>query len=338
MNSISPRFSVTVPLQVGLVGTGYAAKLRAETLQADPRANLICVAGHTAETTQAFSQRFEVSSADSWQDLVQQPHLDLVMIATVNRDHAPIARAALQADKHVVVEYPLALDVTEAKDLIALAAARNKLLHVEHIELLGGVHQALKASLPQIGTPFYARYATINPQRPAPEKWTYQTDLFGFPLVGALSRLHRLVDAFGPVATVSCHSRFWYSDQSAAPWSQYVACLCTAHLRFQTGLLAEVVYGKGETLWRSERMLEVHGGQGALIFNGDQGSLVREQGSEAIAVGSRRGLFSKDTAQVLAHLTTGAPLYVTAEASLYTLRVADAARRSAESGQPVEVG
>jgi biliverdin reductase len=38
---------------------------------------------------------------------------------------------------------------------------------------------------------------------------------------------------------------------------------------------------------------------------------------------------------VLDHLTTGAPLYVTSAASLYALKVADAARRSAETGQTV---
>lgn len=338
MTSFSSQFAATVPIRVGIVGTGYAARLRAETLQADPRADLKCVAGHTPEATQEFSQRFDVSSAASWADLVQQPNLDLVVISNVNRDHAAIAHAALQANKHVIVEYPLALDVAEANALIALAAERNKLLHVEHIELLGGVHQALKAALPKVGTGFYARYSTLNPQNPAPKKWTYQTDLFGFPLMGALSRLHRLVDAFGPVATVSCQARFWYSDHSAAPWSHYVACLCTAHLRFQSGLLAEVIYGKGETLWRSERMLEVHGDRGALVLNGENGAFINEQGSEAIAVGSRRGLFTKDTTQVLDHLTIGAPLYVTADASLYTLTVADAARRSAETGQVIQLG
>lgn len=320
------------PLQVGLIGTGYAAKLRSQALQTEPRATLVAVAGHTLESTQAFSQTYGAKSIASWAELIQQASIDLVMIATVNRDHGAIVRAALEAGKHVIVEYPLALDVAEATELIALATSQNRLLHVEHIELLGNMHQALSASLPTIGQPFYARYATIKPERPAPERWTYHPELFGFPLIGALSRLHRLIDLFGAVATVNCQTQF--SDRAeVTPY--YTTCYCTAQLRFRSGLLAEVVYAKGEAVWQAERKMEVHGDKGALIFDGDQGTLVQAEGSQPIALGSRRGLFTKDTAMVLDYLIDGVPLYVMPETSLYTLKVADAARRSAETGHTI---
>ncbi|MBC7971609.1 MAG: Gfo/Idh/MocA family oxidoreductase [Verrucomicrobia bacterium] len=323
------------PLQTGLIGTGYAAKLRSQALQTEPRATLTAVAGHTLETTQAFSQTYGAKPIASWAELVQQPSLDLVIVATVNRDHGAIVRAALEAGKHVIVEYPLALDVAEATALIALAKAQAKLLHVEHIELLGNMHQALKASLPAIGTPFYARYTTIKPERPAPKRWTYHPELFGFPLMGALSRLHRLIDLYGAVATVSCQMQV--RDRSEASDPYYTTCYCTAQLRFQSGLLADVIYGKGEALWQAERKMEVHGQAGALIFDGEQGLLVQAEGSQPIVLGSRQGIFAKDTTMVLDHLIDGTPLYVTPEASLYTLKVADAARRSVITGQPIAV-
>lgn len=324
-----------LPLRVGLVGTGYAAKLRAEALQADPRTTLVAIAGHNPEKTHGFSQTYQAEPLDSWANLVQREDLDLVVIANVNRDHGAIVRVALQAGKHVVVEYPLALDVAEAEDLVSLARTQKKLLHVEHIELLGGVHQALKANLSQIGTPFHARYVTLNPQRPAPQKWTYQPDLFGFPLMGALSRLHRLTDLFGEVKSVSCQARFWHPETSSG--SHYTACICTALLQFKQGLQAEVTYGKGETIWQSARLFQVQGQSGGLVFDGDQGSFINPEGTQAIAVGGRRGLFAKDTAMVLDHLLEGSALYVTPEASVYTLRVADAARRAAMTGQTIQL-
>lgn len=55
-------------------------------------------------------------------------------------------------------------------------------------------------------------------------------------------------------------------------------------------------------------------------------------------MGSRRGLFAKDTAMVLDYLTTGTPLYITPDRSLQSLKVADAARRSAETGETIELG
>jgi biliverdin reductase len=321
-----------VPLQVGLVGTGYAAKARATALVAEPRTHLKAIAGHSLARTQAFSEPFGAMAQAGWSALIADPSLDLIVIAGVNSDHGAIAQAALRAGKHVVVEYPLCLDVAEADALLALAQAQNKLLHVEHIELLGGVHQALQAALPQIGPVFYARYATLKRDAPAPQRWTYDTSLFGFPLVGALSRLHRLVELLGPVAEVSCQTQ-WQQGHSHF----YQSCLCTAQLRFHSGVLAEVVYGKGEAIWRSYRQFEVQGQHGALLFEGDQGTLIQAGDRHPIAVQGRRGLFAKDTTLVLDHLTLGTPLYVTAAASVYTLKVAAAAQRSALEGKSVWV-
>lgn len=299
-------------------------------MQQDERSQLVAIVGHTPEKTATFNQAYQAEVASSWERLVEREDIDLVTICNINRDHGAIARAALQNHKHVIVEYPLCLDVSEAEELIALAQAQNKLLHVEHIELLGGLHQALKQNLPKIGTVFYARYSTITPQRPAPERWTYNKDLFGFPLSGALSRIQRFTDLFGTVARVSCQNRYWGTDTAF-----YQACLCTAQLKFTSGVIAEVTYAKGETLWQEERKFEVHGEQGGLIFDRDEGKLVQAELTTPIEVGSRRGLFAKDTSMVLDHLFEGKPLYVTPSASLYALKVADAARRSAETGTTI---
>jgi len=319
-------------VRVGLVGTGYAAKLRAEALAVDDRAHLVAIVGHTPEKTAAFAQLYPVEVMSSWQLLVEREDIDLVVISTVNRDHGAIARAALTNEKHVVIEYPLSIAVNEAEELIALAKAKNKLLHVEHIELLGGLHQAVKQYLAQVGQVFYVRYSTISPQHPAPRKWTYNHDLFGFPLIGALSRLHRLTDLFGEVLTVNSHQRYWEIE---APY--YQACYCITQMCFTSGLLAEVIYAKGETLWLSERKFEVYGEQGGLIFDSDTGLFVQPESTTPIEVGNRQGLFAKDTRMVLDYLAYGTPLYVTPEASLYTLRVADAAQRAAQTGLTVRI-
>lgn len=317
----------TAKVRVGLIGTGYAAKLRAEALVCDERSQLVAIAGHRPEITVALAKEYHTEALSSWQELIKREDVDLVVISTINRDHGAIAKAALLQDKHVVVEYPLAIDVTVAAEILALAKARKKFLHVEHIELLGGLHQALKQNIEKIGDVFYVSYSTINPQHPAPRKWTYNHELFGFPLIGALSRLHRLTDLFGKVFTVNCHQRYWETEEE-----YYQTCFCNSQLCFDSGLLAEVVYGKGETIWQAERKFEVHGEKGGLIFEGNTGFLIQAEEKTPIEVGTRRGLFAKDTGMVLDHLLHGSDLYVTPEESLYTLKVADAAQRSAQTG------
>ena len=320
------------PLQVGIAGTGYAAKMRAAALIADPRSQLVAVAGNTPASTIAFSQEFDVTVSASWVDLVERQDIDLVIICTVNRDHGKIARYALEQGKHVVVEYPLSLDPQEAESLITLAQEKNKLLHVEHIELLGGLHNAIKASLEAIGQVFYVRYVTLNPQHPAPAKWTYQPSLFGFPITGALSRLHRFTDLFGTVASVNCQTQYWDREPDI-----YKACLCNTQLTFTNGILGESVYGKGEIFWRSDNTFTLYGEQGTLIFTPEKGQLIQNDTIQNIEVASRRGLFVKDTQIVLDYLYERTPLYIKPEASLYTLKVAEAARMSSLARETVKI-
>jgi biliverdin reductase len=321
-------------LGVGIVGTGYAARKRVEALKSDSRARIVAVAGRDPVRSHQFGQTHGLTVAETWQALVQADAVDLVIISTVNALHGPIAQAALTARKHVVVEYPLALDLAQAETLIQLAATHQRLLHVEHIERLGGLHQTTAAHLDQIGQPHYVNYRTLNPRRPAPQTWSYDVALSGFPLMAALSRIHRLTHLFGPVSQVFCQSH-WQPENPTTARGTYHTCLCGAQLQFQSGLWAEVTYGKGEHLWAYSRRMEIQGSRGALIFDRDQGVLITEQGEHSLVVEPRQGLFAKDTSAVLNHLIEGASLYISPAESLYALKVADALRRSADTGMPL---
>lgn len=332
-------------INIGLVGTGFVAQRRADAIQADGRGRLVAVSGHLWADTQAFAQAHHAVPVADWQTLVTLAGVDLVMVCSINSEHGPVALAALAAGKHVVVEYPLSLDLAEAEAIVALAQTQQRLLHIEHIELLGGSHQAFKQHLPTLGPPIYARYCTLAPRRPAPQTWAYCPRQFGFPLVGALSRLHRLIDGFGPVVQV--YSQVRYGENGVHPTADlsfsevasgyYTSCLCTAQLTFQSGLVADVIYGKGEALWPAEKRLEVWGQTGGLVLEGGRGTVTTAHRVQSLDLGTRRGLFAADTRQVFDHLLNHQPLYVSPADSLYSLRVATAAATSACSGQVVSV-
>jgi biliverdin reductase len=323
-------FNQASPLKVGIVGTGYAAKKRAEAIMADRRTELLAVTGNTPERIESFCQTFAIQALDSWVKLVDLAELDLIFVCTINRDCGAIALAAIQAGKHVVVEYPLALEAKLAEEIIALAAVKNKLLHVEHMEILGGLHQGIKQCLPQIGKVFQARYATISAQNSVAQSWKYNQDTFGFPLAAALSRIHRLTDLFGRVEAVNCRDRYW--NQTG---SNFTACWCNAQLDFEQDLRAEVIYGKGEVFHHSYRTLEIYGEAGTILFEGEKGKLIKHNNATEIPITSRRGLFAKDTQMVLEHLFNQQPLYIKPQASLYALQVANAAQKSAQLNQTV---
>ncbi|MGQ9838295.1 MAG: Gfo/Idh/MocA family protein [Cyanobacteriota bacterium] len=318
---------------MGIIGTGYAARARAEAVRKDGQAQIVAIAGRNSERTIPFAAEFGATACSDWSTLLQDHRLDLVFVSTINRDHAAIARAALGLGIHTVVEYPLALDVAEARSLIQLAAERKLLLHVEHIELISGVHLLLKRELEGLGKLFAVRYITLTATHPAPDRWTYQPALFGFPLMGAVSRIHRLVDLLGKVERVSCQLRY---DGPDLP-HRYNSCYCTAQLCFASGLVAVLAYGKGDSLWCSQRLLEFHGQRAGLLINGEEAMLLRPGGAHPLEIGSRHGLFERDTHMVLEHLRHGSPLYVNTENMLHALAVAEAAEHSAQTQQVVTI-
>lgn len=323
------------PIKVALVGTGYVAKQRVAALgEESDRIKLAAIAGRDRASLQALCAISGARGTESWPELLQAPDIDLIIIATINSEHGAIAKAAIEADKHVICEYPLSLDPVEAQIIINKARSRRKFLHIEHIELLGGLHQTMRQWLPQIGEVNYARYITIKPKHPTPESWSYHPDLFGFPFSAALSRIHRFTDLFGSVQSVSGRSRFWHLPESN-PY--YKACLCKAQLCFTHGLIADVVYGKGDRFWQSTRTFELHGSKGTLIFSTDKGELIRDRETTPIEIGSRRGLFARDTILALDSLLEDKPLYVSPTASHYALVVADAIRQSTETGRTIEL-
>ena len=119
-------------IYAAIVGTGFAARKRAEALRKIPQVQLIAVASRSLERAQAFGAEHQVVAV-SIEALWQIQQLDLVFVGTVNASHGVLVQQALEQQKHVVVEYPLALTVAEATQLIALARKRQRLLHVEQI-------------------------------------------------------------------------------------------------------------------------------------------------------------------------------------------------------------
>jgi predicted dehydrogenase len=89
-------------------------------------------------------QRFE--------DLLDAPSIDAVVISTPNALHVPQTQAALRAGKHVLVQKPLATSAADARAAVDLAAACGKVLFVDYSYRLLDSVAALRSALPAIGS------------------------------------------------------------------------------------------------------------------------------------------------------------------------------------------
>jgi predicted dehydrogenase len=117
------------PIRWGILGTGGIADKFATGLQDTPDAVLAAVGSRTIEAASAFAGRFgNPRTHGSYQDLVNDPDVDIIYVATPHPIHHSAARLCLEAGKAVLCEKPFTLNAGEAADLIAYARERKLFL------------------------------------------------------------------------------------------------------------------------------------------------------------------------------------------------------------------
>jgi predicted dehydrogenase len=117
-------------IRVALIGYGYAGKtFHAPLIQSVPGLQLAIVGSSRPDRVLADLQGVTVCSAE---EAATHPDVDLIVIATPNDSHFPLASAALLAGKHVVVDKPFTVTLAEARALVTLAEQQQRLLSVFH--------------------------------------------------------------------------------------------------------------------------------------------------------------------------------------------------------------
>jgi predicted dehydrogenase len=113
-------------LKVAIFGTGFMGRVHTEALRRLSNIEVVGVAGRTLETTQKFANELGIEQATSdYKELLAEPEIRAVHICTPNSLHFPMAKAALEAGKHVLCEKPLASSIAEAEAMVALAAEKK---------------------------------------------------------------------------------------------------------------------------------------------------------------------------------------------------------------------
>ena len=111
-------------LRCGVIGAGGIGLEHLNSLLHCSRAAAVAVAESNSHRLREATERYHVPRGYAdYRELLEQPDLDAVTIALPNHLHAPVAIAALQARKHVLLEKPMA---TNAKDAAKIAAAAQK--------------------------------------------------------------------------------------------------------------------------------------------------------------------------------------------------------------------
>ena len=166
-----------------VVGLGRAGQARVRDLDSLPGHRLVAAVG-------AREGEAAIRAA------IADDATDAVIVCSDNASHARWVRAALEADRHVVCEFPLAEDAETARALYALASERRRVLHVELIGLLTESHRGWFARRERIAS------ITIDF---AGGRYRWVDDALRAGLLGTLAvgRLHALWSLCGPLELVA---------------------------------------------------------------------------------------------------------------------------------------
>lgn len=121
--------SVESPVTLGIAGLGRAGLYHAERLGL--REDFCVVAGYDVDPqARRRGEGLCGTVLETWEALLAEPRLDAVLIATPPATHGELARAALAAGKHVIVETPICLTASEARELVEAANRAGRVLAV----------------------------------------------------------------------------------------------------------------------------------------------------------------------------------------------------------------
>jgi predicted dehydrogenase len=118
------RSSRVGAIRAGIVGTGFMGLVHARAVSG-AGGRVVAIVGSRPGAGESLASRIVgARSVDTFEELLHQD-LDVVHVCTPNALHLPMARAVLRAGLHVVCEKPLATTVSDAAELVALAAERR---------------------------------------------------------------------------------------------------------------------------------------------------------------------------------------------------------------------
>jgi predicted dehydrogenase len=117
-------------IRVGVVGAGAnTVEKHIPNLQAIEGVEIVSVCNRTRESSERVAKQFHIPKVyDNWRELVDAPDTNAIVIGTWPYMHCPVTLAALQANKHVMTEARMAMNLREARQMLEAAKMRPHLV------------------------------------------------------------------------------------------------------------------------------------------------------------------------------------------------------------------
>jgi predicted dehydrogenase len=344
------------PAGVGIIGCGVISGAYLQAARFFPQLEVRALADLDQAAAEARGREFGIA-AMTVEALLASDAIEIVLNLTIPRAHAAVGHAALAAGKHVYLEKPLAVDLTEARPLLAAAAERGLRIGCAPDTFLGGAHQSARRLLDEgaigevvAGTAFLM---VAGHERWHPNPDFYYARAGGGPMLDmGPYYITDLVSLLGPVAEVAAFGRIGRNPRKIRTGPRAgseVPVECTTHIAgvmaFESGPVVQIA--TSFEVWAHKHTpIELYGTEGSLAvpdpnrFGGmlelhpADGAWQVVPLSHGYADGNYRSLGLADMA---AALRTARPHRASGELAYHVLEVMEALVRASEGAGIVKI-
>ena len=244
-------------MRIAIVGCGFVADYYLKTLPSHPQLELVGVMDRDQDRASRFAVYHSVPCYRSLEELLEDRRVDIVVNLTNPKSHFSVSKASLESDKHVYSEKPLAMQLSEAEELVNLAEQRGLYISSAPCSLLGETAQTVWKALQEnvIGKVrlVYAEMDDGLVHRMPYQKWLSESGIpwpykdefeVGCTLEHAGYYVTWLTAFFGPAQIVTAFSSCLVPDkQTDVPLEVDAPDFSVACIKFASGVVARLTCG-----------------------------------------------------------------------------------------------
>ena len=347
-------------MRVAIVGCGLIGHKRAEVVRRSPSDGLAVTVDSDMARAKGLARGSDCRHESDWQAAVTASDIDAVVVATPNKWLAPITVAALLAGKHVLCEKPPGRSLGEAQQMADAAGKAGRTLKIgfnhRHHPAVSRAHELVRQGA--IGPLMFLRAVYGHGGRPGYDmEWRADPDLAGGGEL--LDQGVHIVDLsrwfLGEFAEVYARTRTYYWNLGFYP-SRHDAEGSSRRHQLEDNAFGLLTTSDGQvaqfhtswTQWKNRFSFEVFGKDGYLRVDGLSGSY----GTETLTLGRRKAesgppdeerfeypgpdlSWQAEWDEFAAAIRDGRQPMASGEDAVETMRVTQALRTSAATGQPV---
>jgi len=222
-------------IRAAVIGAGYLGRFHAQKYARIPGAELVAIVDTDERVRRQVSVELGCESCADYRDLLGR--VDAVSVVTPTPLHHRVARDFLEAGAHVLVEKPITTTLEEARDLVATAAGRGRVLQVGHLERFNPAILAVESILDR---PRFVESNRLAPFKPRGTDVSVVLDL----MIHDIDLILNIVGS--PVASIDALGASVFTDEID---------IANARIRFENGCVADATASR--ISMKSERKLRV---------------------------------------------------------------------------------